>query len=393
MWMKMEALKKNNLPEKPVQPIQFIDLKAQQALIKDKIEARIAKVLEHGAYIMGPEITELETKLSEFCGAKYSISCSSGTDALILPLAAQEIGVGDAVFCPSFTFAATAEVVALLGATPVFVDVLPDTFNIDVESLKQAIIVAKQNGLKPKAVIPVDLFGQPADYDAVQEIADENGLWVLSDSAQGFGSTYNGRNSGTIGLASATSFFPAKPLGCYGDGGAVFTDNEELAQKMESLRVHGKGEDKYDNARIGMNARLDTIQAAILLEKLAIFPDEIKSRDKVAARYNEALSGAAQTPLVMENATSVWAQYTLKINAEKRAEVMAKLKEQGVPSVVYYPKSLHQQTAYAKFPRATESLKTCEALSQQVFSLPMHPYLDEATQDYIIQAVISAIRS
>ncbi|PIR34255.1 MAG: aminotransferase DegT [Alphaproteobacteria bacterium CG11_big_fil_rev_8_21_14_0_20_44_7] len=389
----MEALKKNNLPEKPVQPIQFIDLKAQQALIKDKIEARIAKVLEHGAYIMGPEITELETKLSEFCGAKYSISCSSGTDALILPLAAQEIGVGDAVFCPSFTFAATAEVVALLGATPVFVDVLPDTFNIDVESLKQAIIVAKQNGLKPKAVIPVDLFGQPADYDAVQEIADENGLWVLSDSAQGFGSTYNGRNSGTIGLASATSFFPAKPLGCYGDGGAVFTDNEELAQKMESLRVHGKGEDKYDNARIGMNARLDTIQAAILLEKLAIFPDEIKSRDKVAARYNEALSGAAQTPLVMENATSVWAQYTLKINAEKRAEVMAKLKEQGVPSVVYYPKSLHQQTAYAKFPRATESLKTCEALSQQVFSLPMHPYLDEATQDYIIQAVISAIRS
>ena len=364
--------------------ISFIDLNAQQASIKEKIDRRIKTVLEHGAYIMGPEGRELEEKLAEFCGAKHVITCSSGTDALLLPLMAQNVGRGDAVFVPSFTFVATAEAVSMLGATPVFVDVLPDTFNMDAHSLKRAVEFAAGQGLKPRVVIPVDLFGQPADYDALQEVVTEYGLWVLSDSAQGFGSVYKDRRSGTLGRVTATSFFPAKPLGCYGDGGAVFTDDAEMAQVMRSLRVHGKGNDKYDNVRGGMNARLDTIQAAILLEKLAIFPDEIAARNRVADRYNEALRTIVSVPHVIEDARSVWAQYTVKVAATARASIMAALKERGVPSVVYYPTPLHRQTAYAHCPIDPDGLPVSEQLAAQVFSLPMHPYMDDATQDTVI---------
>lgn len=368
--------------------MQFIDLPAQQKQIRDKIDARIKAVLDHGKYIMGPEVKELEANLAEFCGAKHVITCSNGTDALLLPLMAKNIGAGDAVFVPSFTFVATAEVVSMLGATPVFVDVLEDTFNIDPESLKNAISFAKEQGLSPKAIIPVDLFGQAADYDALQEIAENNDLWILSDSAQGFGSVYKGQKSGNLGLATSTSFFPAKPLGCYGDGGAVFTDNDELADIIRSLRVHGKGSDKYDNVRIGMNARLDTMQAAILLEKLAIFADEIESRNRIAAKYNEELKDIFEVPYVMENTTSVWAQYTLKVSAEKRADIMASLKESGVPSVVYYPTPLHQQTAYKDYPIMPQGLPVSEKLSKQVFSLPMHPYMVQEDQDKVINALL-----
>jgi dTDP-4-amino-4,6-dideoxygalactose transaminase len=370
--------------------MQFIDLVAQQATIREKIDARIKAVLDHGKYIMGPEVAELESNLATFSGAKCAITCSNGTDALVLPLMAKGIGKGDAVFVPSFTFVATAEVVSLIGATPVFVDVLEDTFNIDPTSLKEAIVFAKQQGLAPKAIIPVDLFGQPADYDAVQTIADENDLWILSDSAQGFGSVYKGKNSGTLGLATATSFFPAKPLGCYGDGGAVFTNDDELASIMKSIRVHGKGTDKYDNVRIGLNARLDTIQAAILIEKLAIFANEIESRNKIANKYNNELKDYVEVPFVLENATSVWAQYTVKTEESKRSSIMQSLKDSGVPSVVYYPKPLHQQTAYKDCPILPNGLSVSEKLSKQVFSLPMHPYLKE--QDTVIEAVKSSLR-
>ena len=364
--------------------MQFIDLQAQQAQIREKIDARIKNVLDHGKYIMGKEIEELEASLSEFCGAKNVITCSNGTDALLLPLMAKDIGVGDAVFVPSFTFVATAEVVSILGATPVFVDVLENTFNLDPESLRNAISFAKEQKLSPKVIIPVDLFGQPADYDELQKIADENNLWILSDSAQGFGSSYKGRKSGTLGLVTSTSFFPAKPLGCYGDGGAVFVDDDELADIMRSLRIHGKGSDKYDNVRIGLNARLDTIQAAILLEKLAIFPNEIEARNKIADKYSDALKDIFEVPYVLENTTSVWAQYTLKTSADLRGEIMKSLHGAGITSVVYYPTPLHLQTAYKKYPIMRQGLPNSEKLSKQVFSLPMHPYLSKEDQDKII---------
>ena len=369
--------------------MQFIDLAAQQARIRDKVDARIASVLDHGKYIMGPEVAELETALSAFCGAKEpAISCSNGTDAISLVLMALGVGPGDAVFVPSFTFAATAEVVALQGASPVFVDVCKDTFNMDLESLKAAPAAARAAGLTPKAVISVDLFGLPADYAAIEAFANEQDIALICDSAQGFGGVYQGRKVGTIGTATTTSFFPAKPLGCYGDGGAVFCDDPELIEAMKSVRVHGKGTDKYDNSRIGLNARLDTIQAAILLEKLVVFPDEIEARNRVARRYNVLLEGipGLVTPKVDTNSTSVWAQYTLRVPAEKRDGLMAGLKEAGIPSVVYYPKPLHQQTAYRDFPVAG-SLNASEELSGEVMSLPMHPYLEDSDQVRIAETV------
>lgn len=375
--------------------MQFIDLAAQQKTIADKLQNRINGVLEHGKYIMGPEVAELETKLSEFCGAKLpALSCSNGTDAISLVLMAMDIGPGDAVLCPSFTFAATAEVVALRGATPVFVDVLEDTFNMNPESLKSAISVAKEAGLSAKAVISVDLFGLPADYHTLEAICCENGLKLICDAAQGFGGVYHDRPVGTLGYATTTSFFPAKPLGCYGDGGAVFTANEELMATMKSLRVHGKGGDKYDNARIGLNARLDTIQAAILLEKLAIFPKEIVARNKVAARYHEQLGqlNSVIVPAVPKGLTSVWAQYTIRLPAERRDALSASLKDQGIPSVVYYPKPLHEQTAYRHFPKAA-SMTNSTTLSKSVLSLPMHPYLDKTTQNQICEAVKTAMQT
>lgn len=368
--------------------IQFIDLAAQQQRIKPQVDAAIQRVLAHGGYIMGKEVAEFEKQLCAFTGAAYSLSCSNGTDAITLALMAFDVGPGDAVYCPSFTFAATAEVIALRGATPVFVDNLPDTFNIDPASL-EAAIASTPAGLKPRGIIAVDLFGQPADYDAIKKIAQAHGLFTIADSAQGFGGEYKGARSGTLADITTTSFFPAKPLGCYGDGGAVFTDNKELADIMGSLRVHGKGSDKYDNVRIGLNARLDTMQAAILIEKLAIFESEIEARNRVASRYTAALKDIIQTPSVADDYLSVWAQYTLVAKDEaERTHLQDGLKAAGIPTMVYYPKPLHQQTAYSQYPTATGgALPVCEAQAKQVFSLPMHPYLDDATVDYITSSL------
>jgi len=374
--------------------MQFIDLAAQQARLRDKIDARIAAVLDHGAYIMGPEVRELESKLAEFCGAKHCISCANGTDALQLVLMAVGLRTGDAVFVPSFTFAATAEVVPCMGATPVFVDIDPATYNMDAASLRRAIAHARELNLRPAAVIPVDLFGLPADYPALQAIADEENIVLISDSAQGWGGTINGRMTGTFGRVTTTSFFPAKPLGCYGDGGAIFTDDADLAAHLDSLRVHGKGIEKYDNVRIGMNSRLDTLQAAILLEKLAIYADEITARNAVAERYDTALHHHVLIPHVPEGLRSIWAQYTLKAkNREEREATMTALKEQGIPTAVYYPRPLHEQTAYMNFPSDPEGLPNSTKAAQCVFSLPMHPYLRAESIQRVCDAVVRAVNA
>ena len=371
-------------------PIAFIDLKAQQRRLGRRIEEAIGRVLGHGRYIMGPEVRTLEERLADFAGVKHVVTCASGTDALQLPLMAWGIGPGDAVFVPTFTFAATAEVVALVGATPVFVDVLEDTFNMDPASLRAAIeSVLSEGRLRPAAVIPVDLFGQPADYDALLPLAEAHGLRVLSDAAQSFGASYRGKRAGSIGDVAATSFFPAKPLGCYGDGGAIFTDDDEAAATMRSLRVHGQGSDKYDNVRIGMNGRIDTMQAAILLEKLSIFEEEIAARQSVADGYALALATAIEVPGVMADTVSAWAQYTIKL--DDRDGVAARLKAVGIPTAIYYPRPLHRQTAYREYPTAPQGLAVSEALAGRVLSLPMHPYLDDATQSRIVAAVIDAI--
>lgn len=369
--------------------IAFIDLAAQRRRLGTAMDDAILKVVNHGGYIMGPEVKQFEADLSAFCGAKHVISCANGTDALALVLMAKDLKPGQAVLCPSFTFAATAEVVAWFDAVPVFVDCLPDTFNMDPASLEQGIATARQLGLEPVGVIPVDLFGQPADYDAIEAICARENLWILCDAAQSFGASYRGRKLGTIGMATSTSFFPAKPLGCYGDGGAVFTNDDELAAIMRSVRVHGQGSDKYDNVRIGMNARLDTMQAAVLIEKLKIFPDEIAARDRVAKRYNDMLGDIAAVPMVAEGSTSVWAQYTLRV--ANRDALAAALKAKGIPTAIYYPKPLHQQTAYRKFPCAGNGLPVSERLAGEVISLPMHPYLEEAIQDRIVAAVREAL--
>lgn len=373
------------------EPIAFIDLAAQRRRIGAAMDEAILKVVNHGGYIMGPEVKQFEADLAAFCGARHVISCANGTDALALVLMAKGVQPGQAILCPSFTFAATAEVVAWLGAVPVFVDCLPETFNMDPASLEQGIATARGLGLVPVGVMPVDLFGQPADYDAIEQICAREGLWVLCDAAQSFGAEYRGRKLGTIGMATSTSFFPAKPLGCYGDGGAVFTDDDELAAVMRSLRVHGQGSDKYDNVRVGMNGRLDTMQAAVLIEKLKIFPDEITARQRVAQRYAAMLGDVVSVPTVLEGCTSVWAQYTLRLAGRDRDAFAATLKANGVPTAVYYPKPLHQQTAYRKFPSAGNGLPVSERLAAEVISLPMHPYLEEAVQDRIVSAVREAL--
>jgi len=372
-------------------PIAFIDLQAQRAHLGDAVDRAIAKVLDHGRFIMGPEVAELETRLAEMGGAKHCVSCSSGTDSLLLVLMAWGIGPGDAVIVPAMTFASTAEVVALTGATPVFCDVLGDTFNMDTASLEGAITVAKDAGLNLKAVIPVDLFGQPADYPAIQKIADAHGLKVMADSAQSYGGALGGKPVGSWGDATSVSFFPAKPLGCYGDGGAVLTDDADLAARMRSLRVHGQGTNKYDNVAIGLNARLDTLQAAILLAKLNIFEDEIEKRQAVAARYAEGLAGIATPPAVIDGAVSAWAQYTIRV--KDRDAVASALKEKGVPTAVYYPVALSDQPAYAHYPRAGNGTPVSQALAHDVLSLPMHPYLDAATQDRILAALKDAVEA
>jgi dTDP-4-amino-4,6-dideoxygalactose transaminase len=375
-----------------VAPIPFIDVGAQRRRLGRAIDDAITRVTEHCQFIQGPEVAEFEARLAEFCGARYAVGCASGTDALMLVLMAKGIGPGDAVICPAFTFCATAEVVVLLGATPVFADVDADTFNLNAASVKRAIATAKRHGLTPKALIPVDLFGLPADYDALLPVAKEAGLYVLDDAAQGFGAIYKGRKLGIVAPATATSFFPAKPLGCYGDGGAVLTDDAGLVEVLKSLRVHGQGTDKYDNVRIGMTSRLDTVQAAVLIEKLKIFADEIEARDRAARRYAEALKDVCVVPVVPEGMTSIWAQYTIRLKAGVRDGLAVKLKAQGIPTAIYYPKPLHRLEAYKRFPVADNGIPTTDQLSEEVISLPMHAYLDAATQDRVIEAVRAALR-
>jgi dTDP-4-amino-4,6-dideoxygalactose transaminase len=372
-------------------PILFIDIVAQRRRLGRAIDDAIARVLSHCQFIMGPEVAGFESALAAFCGARYAVSCASGTDALVLVLMARGIGPGDAVICPTFTFCATAEAAVLVGATPVFADVDEGSFNLNAASVKGAITRARALGLKPKVVIPVDLFGLPAEHDAIAAIAKAEGLFVLDDAAQGFGATYKGRKLGALADATATSFFPAKPLGCYGDGGAVLTDDKDLADILRSLRVHGQGSDKYDNVRIGQTSRLDTIQAAVLIEKLKIFPEEIEARDAIARRYSDALAEVATVPRVPAGSTSVWAQYTIRLKRGARTEFAAALAAQGIPTAIYYPKPLHRQQAYRTFPSVEGGLAVSERLADEVISLPMHPYLDKAIQDRIIAAVKGAL--
>ncbi len=373
-------------------PVPFIDLVAQRQRLGASIDDAVTRVLNHCQFINGPEVTKLEAELAKYCGAKHVISCASGTDALMMVLMAKEIGPGDAVLCPSFTFCATGEAVALVGASPVFVEVDEVTFNISAESVKRGVIAAKAAGLKPRAIIPVDLFGQPADLDAINAIAEAEGMFVLEDAAQAFGATYKGKRIGTSALATTTSFFPAKPLGCFGDGGAIFTDNDELADTLRSIRIHGQGSDKYDNVRLGITGRLDTIQAAVLLEKLKIFDDEIVARNKVADRYARSLGNLVTVPRVSEGNTSIWACYVIRLPKGTDRDAFANaLKAQGVPTAIYYAKSMHVQTAYKDYPVVDGGLPVCEALSADVISLPVHAYLDEAAQDRVIQAVREAL--
>lgn len=371
----------------PHPPIPFIDVAGQRRRLGTAIDDAVQRVLTHCAFIMGPEVAQSERDLEAFCGAKHAITCASGTDALALILMAKGVKPGDAVFCPSFTFAATAEVVVWLGAAPVFVDVLPDTFNMDPASLTRAIASAKHAGLNPVGVMPVDLFGLPADYDAIEPICAENGLWLLCDAAQSFGATYKGRKVGTIGMATATSFFPAKPLGVYGDGGAITTEDAGLTAVIKSLRVHGQGEDKYDNVRIGMTGRMDTIQCAVLIEKLKIFADEIEARNRVAARYQAGLADVCAVPQVPDGLTSVWAQYTIRVPGARRAAILEGLKARGVPTAIYYPKPMHMQAPYARYPIAANGLPVTDEIRNEVFSLPMHAYLGPEAQDYVIEQV------
>jgi dTDP-4-amino-4,6-dideoxygalactose transaminase len=368
----------------------FIDLAAQREHLGDSVEKAITTVLQHGQFVLGPEVNEIERKLAEFCGAKHCISCANGTDALLLVLMAEGIGPGDAVFVPDFTFVATAEVVVLVGATPVFIDVHPDHFNMEVASLEAAIGEAKRLGLKPRAVIPVDLYGQPADYPAINRVAEAHDLIVLADAAQSFGASLDGKKVGTLANYTATSFYPSKPLGGYGDGGAIFTDNDEKAKLLISLRCHGKAPDKPESDFVGLNSRLDTIQAAILLQKLRLFPNEIVARQKVADRYAEGLGSVVQVPVLIKGATSVWAQYT--IHVESRDDFAKACREAGVPTAIHYLSPTHALPSYREFPKAP-GLRQTDYLATRVISLPMHAYLAPETQDMIIGTVRSVVRS
>ncbi len=374
-----------------MRPIELIDLAAQQTRVRAAIDRRIARVLDHGKYIMGPEVAELEVALAHFTGARHAITCASGTDALLIAMMAKGVKAGDGVLCPAFTYTATPETVALLGAIPIFIDVDPSTFNITAQSVEAGITEAARRGVKPAAIIAVDLFGQPAPYAELSAIADRYGLWLLADAAQSFGASVGSRRVGTFGLVTATSFFPAKPLGCYGDGGALFTDDDNLADVMRSIRLHGKGRDKYDIVRIGINGRLDTIQAAILLEKLSIFEDEIEKRNAVARRYGDRLRPHVAVPELPKNTTSVWAQYTVRLEPSRRDIIAKALKAKGIPTAVYYPRPVHQQPAYADPSAPYTRLACSERLAGEVLSLPMHPYLDADTQDYIAHELVQAL--
>ncbi|MDM8553044.1 DegT/DnrJ/EryC1/StrS family aminotransferase [Desulfobacterales bacterium HSG2] len=371
--------------------MQFIDLAVQQRRIRSKIEANINTVLDHGKYIMGPEVGESERRLSAYAGVRHAITCSSGTDAILMALMAYNIGPGDAVLTTPFTFIATAEVISLLGATPVFVDIDPVTFNIDPVKLTDTIRNPKSEIRNLKGIIAVDLFGLPADYDRINAVAQEHGLFVIEDAAQSFGAEYHGRKACSLGDIACTSFFPAKPLGCYGDGGAVFTDDDDLAEKMLSIRIHGKGSHKYDNARVGINGRFDTIQAAILLAKLDIFPEEVEMRQKVAQIYTECIRASELElipPAVPEGMKSVWAQYSiLSKDEEHRTMIQDKLREPGIPTAIYYPIPLHLQPAFDYLGYKEGDFPISEAYSRRIFSIPMHPYLSKVEQERIVGAV------
>lgn len=358
--------------------IPFIDLNKQYKKIEPNVDAAIKRVLEHGKYILGPEVKELEGQLADFVGTKHCLGCANGTDALLMALMAYEVGPGDAIFTSPFTFFASAEVIALLGATPVFVDIEEGTYNIDPKLLEQAIKRVENEGkLRLKGIMAVDIFGLTADYARIKPIAKANNLFIIQDSAQSFGAEINGQRAPSMGEIGCTSFFPAKPLGCYGDGGAVFTNDDGLYEKLDSIRVHGKGKDKYDNVRLGLNARLDTIQAAILIEKMKLFPGEIEQRQQVAAWYIKHLGNAVQCPVVPDGYKSVWAQFCVRSTAfEKMQEA---LKKAGVPSARYYPVSLHLSKAFGALGYKEGSMPVSEAVSKDIFALPMHPYMDEET--------------
>ena len=373
---------------KPAIPA-FIDLAAQREQLGDSVERAIAAVLKHGQFVLGPEVAELERQLEAFCGAQHCITCANGTDALLLALMAESVGPGDAVFVPAFTFVASVEVAVLAGAAPVFVDIRRDTFNLDVESLEAAIGEAKRRGLKPRCVIPVDLYGQPADYAAIARLAEAHGLLVIADAAQSFGASLNGRRVGTLAAYTATSFYPSKPLGGYGDGGAVFTDDDDSAARLRALRNHGKGPNRPDVEYLGLNSRLDSIQAAILLEKLRLFPAEIPARQERADRYNRGLEAVAQTPKLMAGATSVWAQYT--IIAEDCDSLAKACREAGVPTAIHYASALNCLPPYRDMPTPPAGVPQAEGLAHRVISLPMHPYLDDEAQELIIDTVRQAV--
>ena len=366
--------------------MQFVDLGAQLRRIEPKLKAAIERVVDSGRYILGPEVIEFEKRLADFVGVEHVVACASGTDALLIPLMASDIGPGDAVFCPSFTFAATAEVVALARAEPVFIDVDPETFNIDVTSLEAAIAAVKAEGrLTARAIIPVDLFGLAADYAEISRVAAREGLIVIEDAAQSIGGSSEGRMCGSFGDVGGTSFYPAKPLGCYGDGGAIFTNDAELTERLRSTAFHGKGQTQYDNVRVGLNSRLDTIQAAILIEKLAILEDEIEARQQVAERYIEGLKGHVTVPVIAERERSAWAQFAIR--TPWRDGLKAHLQSQDIPSVVYYEKPLHLQAAYSDYPQSPNGLTTSEGLSANVLCLPMHPYLVADDQQRVIDEI------
>ena len=371
--------------------IPFIDLAAQRMQLGAGLDAAISRVLDHGAFVMGPEVSRLEDELASHCKARNGIACSSGTDALLLALMALEVGPGDAVLVPSFSFVAPAEMAALLGATPVFLDVQENSFNLDPASIALGAAEARSAGLRPVGVIAVDLFGRPSEIEMIEAAVERLGLWLVCDSAQSFGAERHGAKVGTAGKITTTSFYPSKPLGCYGDGGALFTGDRELADKIRSILVHGMGRDRYDNVRIGINGRLDTIQAAVLLEKLKIFEDELDRRNDVAASYSARLAElkSIKTPIISEGIKSSWAQYTIRLDGIDRDEFRASLKERGVPSVIHYPAPLHRQTAYCDFPVAGGSLPVSDRLSRTVVSLPMHAYIQPLVLDRIIDAVIA----
>lgn len=368
--------------------MQFIDLKTQYNRIKEKVDSSVLNVLDHGRYVFGPEITELEEKLADYAGVKHALACSSGTDALLIPLMAMEIGPGDAIFTTSFTFVATAEVVCLTGATPIFVDIDPVTFNMDPNKLEEALeYVKRETELTPKIVMPVDLFGIPADFDPIISFCEKHDLTLIEDAAQGFGAKYKGKTAGSFGKVSGTSFYPAKPLGCYGDGGATFTNDDDLYEKFKSIRVHGMGGERYDNIRLGINGRMDSMQAAVLLAKLDIFDEEIELRNQVANRYNNSLTNVT-TPSVPEGCSSVWAQYSvLAESGEHREELISKLKDHGIPTAIFYPIPLHRQTAYKQRGLWASDLTVSDDCSQRIFSLPMHPYLKEEDQEKIASVI------